>query len=81
MPPDDDVSEMTSTDRPGNILAISPFQYRQQAAQCKALAAAAASDGERQIFLKMASVWLHAAMEFETGTNKRDQEDGADLAP
>jgi hypothetical protein len=26
-------------------------------------------DGERQIYLKMASVWLHAAVEFESGTS------------
>jgi hypothetical protein len=31
--------------------------------------AAAAMDGERQIYLKMASVWLHAAVEFESGTS------------
>ena len=64
MPPDDDKA---STSRPENVLAVSPWQFRQYAANCKALAAAASADGERQIYLKMASVWLNAAVEFESG--------------
>ena len=66
MPPDDDKA---STSRPENVLAVSPWQFRQYAANCKAIAAAASTDGERQIYLKMASVWLHAAVEFESGTS------------
>jgi hypothetical protein len=70
MPPDDDKA---STSRPENVLAVSPWQFRQYAANCKASAAAAATDGERQIYLKMASVWLHAAVEFESGTSTEDK--------
>ena len=67
MPPDDD--KASSTGRPKNALAVSPWQFRQYAANCKALAAAATTDGERQMYLKMTSVWLHAAVEFESGTS------------
>jgi hypothetical protein len=67
MPPDD------ATSRPENVLAVSPWQFRQYAANCKALTAAAATDGERQIYLKMASVWLHAAVEFESGASTEEE--------
>jgi hypothetical protein len=70
MPPDDDKA---STGRPKNVLAVSPWQFRQYAAHYKALAAAAATDGERQMYLKMASVWLHAAVEFESGTSSENR--------
>jgi hypothetical protein len=66
MPPDVDKA---STSQPENVLAVSPWQFRQYAANCKAVAAAAPTDVERQIYLKMASVWLHAAVEFESGTS------------
>ena len=70
MPPD---SDKASTSRAENVLAVSPWQFRQYAANCKAIAAAASTDGERQIYLKMASVWLHAAVEFESGISTQDE--------
>lgn len=52
----------------GGLLSISPRQYREYAVEWKALAASADSDQQRALFLKMASIWLHAAIQFEAGS-------------
>jgi hypothetical protein len=52
----------------GGLLSISPRQYREYAAEWKALAASSDSTQQQALFLKMASIWLHAAIQFEAGS-------------
>jgi hypothetical protein len=58
----------------GGLLSISPRQYREYAAEWKALAASADSDKQQALFLKMASIWLHAAIQFEAGSTTVESE-------
>ncbi len=49
------------------LLSISPLQYREYADEWKGLARAASDNRQRALCLKMASIWLHAAVRFEAG--------------
>jgi hypothetical protein len=49
------------------LLSLSLREFREYAAEWKALASAADSGGQRYLYLKMTSIWLHAALQFETG--------------
>jgi hypothetical protein len=49
------------------LLSISPRQYREFADEWKALARAATNDQQRALYLKMANIWVHAAIRFEAG--------------
>jgi topoisomerase IA-like protein len=54
------------------LLLISPRQYREYADEWKVLARAASGDQQREICLKMANIWLHAAIRFESGFEASD---------
>jgi len=61
-------NDSLATAADGGLLSISPRQYREYAAEWKSLAASADSDQQQALFLKMASIWLHAAIQFEAGS-------------
>jgi hypothetical protein len=59
-----------------SILSISPPMYREYANEYKELARSTSDDLQRALYLKMASMWEHAALRFENGfepsATKRD---------
>jgi hypothetical protein len=57
----------------GGILSISPRMYREYADEWKVLARAATSDPARELCLKMANIWLHVAIRFESGFEVSDE--------
>jgi hypothetical protein len=59
-----------------NQLSVSLREFREYAAEWKALASAATTDGQRSLYLKMASIWLHAAIQFETPRTARKNSGG-----
>ena len=65
-----------------NLLSISPAIYRTFADEYKKLARSAFDEPQRGLFLKMASMWEHAALRFENGletsglTSERDPAQG-----
>jgi hypothetical protein len=50
-----------------SVLAISPAIYREYADEYKKLARSAFDEPQRALYLKMASMWEHAALRFENG--------------
>jgi hypothetical protein len=56
-----------------NILSISPPMYREYANEYKELARSASDDLQRALYLKMASMWEHAALRFENGFDPSGQ--------
>jgi hypothetical protein len=50
-----------------SLLSISPSIYREYADQYKKLARSAFDEPQRALYLKMASMWQHAALRFENG--------------
>ena len=65
-----------------NLLSISPAIYRAFADEYKKLARSAFDEPQRALYLKMASMWEHAALRFENGietsgqTSERDPAEG-----
>jgi hypothetical protein len=65
-----------------SVLSISPSMYREYAEEYKKLARSASDEPQRALYLKMASMWGHAALRFENGyettglTSERDQIEG-----
>ena len=57
----------TGPEDPKSPLSLSLREFREYAAEWKALASTADSDGQRYLYLKMTNIWLHAAIQFETG--------------
>ena len=49
------------------MLSISPSIYREYADEYKKLARSAFDEPQRALYLKMASMWEHAALRFENG--------------
>jgi hypothetical protein len=49
------------------VLSISPAIYREYADEYKKLAKSAFDEPQRALYLKMASMWEHAALRFENG--------------
>jgi hypothetical protein len=75
--PDDDAKAVvaprpargsTNPTDPRDLLSLSLREFREYAAEWKALASAADNDGQRYLYLKMTSIWWHAALQFETAT-------------
>lgn len=50
-----------------SVLSISPSIYREYADEYKKLARSAFDELQRALYLKMASMWEHAALRFENG--------------
>jgi hypothetical protein len=69
-----------------NLLSISPAMFRTYAEEYKKLARSAFDEPQRALYLKMASMWEHAALRFENGfdasdlTAERDPAGGDQLA-
>jgi hypothetical protein len=59
--------------RPGGPLAASLREFREYAAEWKALASKAENDEARRLYLKMASIWWHAAVQSELDAMPRTE--------
>ena len=77
--------------RESGLLSISPRQYREYADEWKELARTASNGQQLALCMKMASIWLNAAIQFEAGLeasapnselgpieDERDQEKGGE---
>jgi hypothetical protein len=58
-----------------NVLSIAPAIYREYADEYKELARSTSDELQRELYLKMAITWEHAAIRFENVglTPERDQ--------
>ncbi len=66
-PARENVKKLGAPTSDSGLLSISPQQYREFADEWKGLARAASGDLQRELYLKMANIWLHAAIRFEAG--------------
>jgi hypothetical protein len=63
-----------------NILSVSPAMYREYADEYKELAQSTSDSLQRALYLKMASMWEHAAIRFENGFEPSGQTTDRDPA-
>jgi hypothetical protein len=65
------------------LLSLSSRQYREYADEWKSSAQTAYSDAARELSLKMANIWLEAAMRCEVGlaTSYTERDEKADTVP
>jgi hypothetical protein len=65
------------------LLSLSSRQYREYADEWKSSAQTAYSDAARELSLKMANIWLEAAMRCEAGlgTSYTERDEKADTVP
>jgi len=66
-PPAGENAKVDAPATDSGLLSISPRQYREYADEWKSLAGTASNDRSRALYLKMANIWLYAAVEFEAG--------------
>jgi hypothetical protein len=62
-----------------SVLSISPSIYREYADEYKKLARSAFDEPQRALYLKMASMWEHAALRFENGLDTSGPTSDRDL--
>lgn len=64
---DVDLEKSAANSEASGLLSIPPRIYREFADEYKKLAQATSDTYQRELYLKMASTWKHAAIRFESG--------------